>query len=143
MVTTNIKLDYGEKIVINDFGIRLCNSDKAPLPITGNDTILYGNGSSEITKRLGNGDTLNLRIAPAIEWKGILSGIEKIIFNDRTTILLWMDGTKTIATCRPEDPYSKETGVMICALKKILGNRDLHKLLDLSNEGIVQKPVEQ
>lgn len=50
-------------------------------------------------------------------------GIEKVIFNDPATIVLWKDGTKTVVKCQEGDEYSKETGLALCIAKKALGNK--------------------
>lgn len=49
------------------------------------------------------------------EWK-----VEKIIFNEPATIIIWKDGTKTISKCGPLDKYDPEKGVAICFMKKML-----------------------
>lgn len=65
---------------------------------------------------------------------GVLSRIKKVIYNGPTTIVLWHDGTKSIAKCDKKDlndgKYSKETGLMVCVLKKLLGNADFHAMLE-------------
>ena len=48
--------------------------------------------------------------------------IDKIIFNGPATIVYWDDGTKTAVKCKPDDPYSKDVGVAMATLKKILGS---------------------
>ena len=49
---------------------------------------------------------------------------EKVIVNYPATIVFWSDGTKTIVKCNPADSrnFSVETGVMLCLVKKMLGN---------------------
>ena len=49
--------------------------------------------------------------------------IDKVIFNDPATIVLWRDGTKTIVKCQEGDTYSKELGLAMCISKKALGNK--------------------
>ena len=51
-------------------------------------------------------------------------GIERVIFADESkkTIVLFADGTKQTATCQQGDVYSRETGVLVCMLKRIYGN---------------------
>ena len=49
--------------------------------------------------------------------------IEKVIFNNPATIVVWSDGTKTVVKCQPGDTYSKETGLALCIAKKFLGNK--------------------
>lgn len=48
--------------------------------------------------------------------------IEKVIFNNPATIILWDDGTKTVVRCQPCDEYDQEKGFVMCYLKKLLGN---------------------
>jgi len=49
--------------------------------------------------------------------------IDKVIFHDPATIVYWKDGTKTVVKCGPNDTYSKETGLALCYMKKVLGNK--------------------
>lgn len=58
----------------------------------------------------------------------VTSDIKKVIFNCPATIILWVDGTKTVVKCKEGDPYSKEAGFALCLLKKLSGN-DFHKVL--------------
>ena len=57
--------------------------------------------------------------------------IERVIFNDPATIILWNDGTKTVAKCCDGDKYDAEKGFCIAYLKKMLGtgkfSEELHK----------------
>ena len=48
--------------------------------------------------------------------------INKVIFNDPATIVLWKDGTKTVVKCNPDDIYTKHAGLAMCIAKKALGN---------------------
>lgn len=52
-----------------------------------------------------------------------LAIIDKVIFHDPATIVYWKDGTKTVVKCGPNDTYSKETGLALCFMKKVLGNK--------------------
>lgn len=49
--------------------------------------------------------------------------IERVIFSNPATIVIWKDGIKTVAKCRKGDTYSKEAGLAICYMKKIMGSR--------------------
>lgn len=63
-------------------------------------------------------------ISPATLWLQTINfKIEKVIFNDPATIVLWKDGTKTIVKCQEGDTYSKELGLAMCISKKALGNK--------------------
>lgn len=48
--------------------------------------------------------------------------IEKVIFNNPATIVLWNDGTKTVVQCQKGDDYDPEKGLAMAIAKKALGN---------------------
>lgn len=52
-----------------------------------------------------------------------ISPINKVIFNNPATIVLWNDGTKTVVKCQEGDTYDKEKGLALCIAKKALGNK--------------------
>lgn len=55
---------------------------------------------------------------------------KKIIFNGPCTIILWADGTKTIAKLYEDiDKFDPEKGVAICFMKKVLGHTETNKIL--------------
>lgn len=49
--------------------------------------------------------------------------IEKVIFNEPATIVLWSDNTKTVVKCQKGDTYSKEVGLAMCISKKYFGDK--------------------
>lgn len=55
--------------------------------------------------------------------------IKKVIYNRPATIVFWSDGTKTVSKCVAPDTYNKETGLVICILKK-LSNKSLKNLFE-------------
>lgn len=48
--------------------------------------------------------------------------IEKVIFNDPATIILWSDGSKTVVKADGE-AYDPEKGMAMAICKKVLGNK--------------------
>lgn len=54
--------------------------------------------------------------------------IKKVLYNNPVTVVFWSDGTKTLCKCSKEDIYSKETGLSICVLKKLIGSSNTRKL---------------
>ncbi len=48
---------------------------------------------------------------------------KKVIFSGPATTILWTDGTKTTVKCQGDDVFDKETGIALCYLKKMLGNK--------------------
>ena len=64
---------------------------------------------------------------PYIDLHGYIEGgtgftdpIERVIFNDPATIVIWKDGSKTIVKCQDGDTYSKELGLAMAISKKFL-----------------------
>ena len=47
----------------------------------------------------------------------------KIIFSGGATIILWDDGTKTVAKCHGGDEFDPLFGIMACIVRKLTGNR--------------------
>ena len=55
------------------------------------------------------------------EGEPYLPAIQKVIFNDPATIVIWADGTKTVVKCDCE-LYDPEKGLAMAISKKALGN---------------------
>ena len=56
-------------------------------------------------------------------WGMGVPAIDRVIFNNPATIVIWDDGTKTVVKCQKGDLYSRETGFALCIAKKALGNK--------------------
>lgn len=50
-------------------------------------------------------------------------GIEKVIFNDPATIILWTDGSKTVVKCSDDELFDPEKGLAMAICKKVLGDK--------------------
>lgn len=48
--------------------------------------------------------------------------IEKVIFNDPATIVIWSDGVKTVVKCMEGDVFDPEKGLAMAISKRALGN---------------------
>lgn len=48
--------------------------------------------------------------------------IDKVIFDNPATVILWKDGTKTVVHAQDGEPYDKEKGFAMAVCKKIFGN---------------------
>lgn len=59
---------------------------------------------------------------------------KKIIFSGNCTIVIWKDGTKTIARCSKGDNFSPEAGLAICFMKHVLGESKAKKILRNGNK---------
>lgn len=49
--------------------------------------------------------------------------IEKVIFNDPATVVIWADGSKTVVKCQEGDTFDKRIGLAMAICKKFFGNR--------------------
>lgn len=56
------------------------------------------------------------------------SSISRVIFNNPATIILWADGTKTIAKTHGDDAFDPEKGFAVACAKKLLGNGDAFRM---------------
>ena len=56
--------------------------------------------------------------------------IEKVIYNNPATVVIWSDGTKTVSKTHADDKYSPEVGLVLCVLKKISGSTKVHDLIE-------------
>lgn len=66
-------------------------------------------------------DENELMVIPASEICGGLS-INKVIFNDPKTIILWSDGSKTVVSCKNGESFDKYSGFCAAVTKKIFGS---------------------
>ena len=82
------------------------------------------------TKMYNNGKTIKGYYANIPE-------IEKVIFNDPATIVIWADGSKTVVKAQPGDTYNPEVGIVMCIAKKVYGNGN--KFNDIIRECFIQK----
>lgn len=55
---------------------------------------------------------------------------KKLIVNGPATIILWDDGTKTVAKCSKDEPFDPEKGVAIAIAKKFVSMTKLHRMFD-------------
>lgn len=54
--------------------------------------------------------------------------IEKVIYNNPVTVVVWSDNTKTVSKCHGDDMYSKETGLAVCIMKKLVGTTETRNI---------------
>lgn len=57
------------------------------------------------------------------EFKPLSFEIEKVVFNDPATIVIWKDKTKTVVKCQEGDEFDPEKGLAMAIAKKALGNK--------------------
>ena len=56
--------------------------------------------------------------------------IEKVIFNNPATIVIWNDGTKTVVKAQEGDEWDEEKGLAMAICKKLIGLKDFYKAYD-------------
>ena len=74
------------------------------------------------------------RLMKQWNFKGL--GIKRILVNAPATVVFWLDGTKTVAKCGPNDTYDLEKGLFICMLKRQfnMNNSEFSKYMDYVNK---------
>ena len=60
--------------------------------------------------------------------------IKKVIVNGPATVLLWSDGTKTVAKCSPDETFDPEKGVAMAIAFKILPKNQIKKAFKEAKE---------
>ena len=60
---------------------------------------------------------------------GNVTYIKEVIYNDPAVVVIWNDGTKTVSKCDYGDNFNPEFGLILCVLKKVVGNAQVAKLL--------------
>lgn len=56
-------------------------------------------------------------------WGANVTNIEKVIFNNPATIVIWKDGTKTVVKRQKGERWDKEKGLAMAIVKKVFGNK--------------------
>lgn len=59
----------------------------------------------------------------AMQLKPLSFEIEKVVFNEPATIVIWKDKTKTVVKCQEGDEFDPEKGLAMAIAKKALGNK--------------------
>ncbi len=54
----------------------------------------------------------------------------KLIVNGPATVVLWDDGSKTVAKCNKDEPFDPEKGVAIAIAKRFVSSNKLHMMFD-------------
>ena len=56
--------------------------------------------------------------------------IKDVKYFDKTTVVFWKDGTKTISICRDEDEFNPWAGLAIAICKKLIGKTAFHDIFE-------------
>jgi len=55
-------------------------------------------------------------------YKQACLGVERVIFNDPATIVIWNDGDKTVVKCMEGDTFDEHVGFQAAVTKKVFGS---------------------
>ena len=66
------------------------------------------------------------------------NGINKVIFNNPATIVLWNDGTKTVVKRQKGERWDKEKGLAMAIVKHVCGH-DKGTIMIFSRNGVRRK----
>lgn len=69
--------------------------------------------------------------------------IDRVIFNDPATIILWKDGSKTVVKRSNDDIWDSEKGFCMAIIKKLYGNTSFIKRFMEPEEDIQILTVEE
>ena len=83
-----------------------------------------------------NSESIELRV-------DIPGMIERVIFNDPATIILWNDGSKTVVKRSYDDIWDSEKGFCMAIIKKLYGNTSFIKRFMEPEEEIQILTVEE
>lgn len=59
-----------------------------------------------------------------------LPKLKRVLFTSPATVAWFIDGSKTTAIAGHGDTYDKETGLAVCMLKRVLGNKEYRRIMD-------------
>lgn len=71
---------------------------------------------------------------PKLPKKRIPMGIKKVIFNNPATIVIWVDGTKTVVKRQKGDRYDKEKGLAMAIIKRSIGLKAFYEAMEEAEE---------
>lgn len=67
--------------------------------------------------------------------------VAKVIYDNPTTTVYWLDGTKTVVRCHEDDEFSEEVGLAMAIVRKAHGNTS--KYVDTFKKFVVDKREER
>lgn len=118
-----------------------CNNDLIPLEkyisSIGEVYLVHGRGCGKGLATIAAAAALNMTYGFEPDY----FDSKRIIFSGNCTIVIWKDGTKTIARCNKWDDFSPEAGIAICFMKHVLGDSKAKKILRNGNK-IFESEVE-
>ena len=65
--------------------------------------------------------------------------IDRVIFNDPATVVIWKDGKKTIVKTQKGEKYDPEKGLAMAVMKCILTPREYHERLEEAHQDALER----
>jgi hypothetical protein len=111
--------------------VKCINNDRAEEFLTVGRKYLVSVENDGRTYKIHECDNGTYMYASASRFKEVTTPlIQKVIYNPPATIIIWDDGTKTIAKCDEHDTYNAEKGLLICMAKKAYGGKMVREEMD-------------
>lgn len=84
------------------------------------------NNSKSVWRDMLSNTTTNLYVVTALRCEDI----EKVIFNDPATVMLFKDGTKVVVKKKADEEWNPVIGLTMCMAKYACGNDEsFHKII--------------
>lgn len=84
------------------------------------------NNSKNVWRDLASNTTTSLYVVTALRCEDI----EKVIFNDPATVMLFKDGTKVVVKKKADEEWNPVIGLTMCMAKYVCGNDEsFHKII--------------
>lgn len=107
------------------------SSGKSELTINGVNIPVYITNIEHESRMYGPEETtftcmaLNTpkQLDKAVKTMQCIPSIDRVIFNNPATIVLWADGTKTVVKAQSKEEYDPEKGIAMAIAKRALGNK--------------------
>lgn len=80
----------------------------------------------------------NLRKVSLTECR-VLPEIERIIFDEPATIVMFADGTKSVVKCCKDDTFDKEAGIVYACIKRLFSNTVKGEIKNNSYHHVIEK----
>jgi len=69
-----------------------------------------------------------MHLSGSFDYNGKKIYIKEVIYSKPATIVIWNDGEKTVCKCSKGDTYSREAGLAMCILKRLVGPTNVHDI---------------
>ena len=92
--------------------------------------VVYGNITNDNGYTYSNCDNVIAFLSKWYNFEKVADSsiISRVIFNDPATIILWSDGTKTVAKTHGDDAFDPEKGFAVACAKKLLGGGNAFRM---------------